>query len=646
MKLVIVESPNKKRTIQKYLGDDYKVEASVGHITILAMDGKYNMGVDEDNGLFTPHFIIDPKKVKVAEKLKALASEAEEIYIATDPDREGEGIAMHLCNLLDIDPNNANRLEFHEITKYAINNALDNVRHIDLKLYDSQEARRILDRIIGFKTSYIVNRDIQSNSAGRVQSVVLGFLYDRDEEIKNFKPTSYYFINSILDENTSLYYSKENDEKYKFVDKEEALNVLNSLSNKQVLKDIRKENKETKSFAPYILSTLQQACSITHHYKIGATLEAAKTLFEDGYITYPRTDSIRLAPEFINKVKAYITDNYGLEYVGVAKVQSGKGNSQDAHEALRPTDLAISPKEIEGIYLEKLKKDKYGKTTAKRLYNVYEMIYKRVIQSIMKPRIDEITTYEFDNNSNRFIYKETKNIFKGFSILDKKEKEVSSTIDFTIGNEYECSNEIEEKETTSPLPYTEGGLVKKMEETGIGRPSTYASTVSTIINSGYATSSKFITITSQGIKTTEYLRKHFIKSINVEYTSKMEEQLDTVATGKVNKIDVIKAGYDDFMVEFNEILHNPDYIGPEPTGDLCPVCGKPLVKRVMKTKTFVSCSGYPECKYIQPEFVGRDCPTCGKPLVYKVGKFGKFVACSGFPDCKYTEFTKKTFKRK
>jgi len=640
MKLLIVESPTKKKTIQKYLGSDFVVAASAGHIRDIANVGDYNLGINIADGSFTPTYSVMDHKENVVSYLKSQAEKCDEVLLASDPDREGEAISWHLSEVLGLDKTKTKRLEFHEITKHAVLNALENPRTINMSTVDAQETRKVLDKIVGYMGSGLVNRDVHAPSMGRVQTAVLKLIDNKEKEINNFQPVLTYksFLSIKDDKNkeAKLFIIDDENKPVIYSSKEEAELALKSLTNKVTYKDLVKEEKITKSFSPYTTSSLQLDANIKLRFSVKRTTAISKELFYSGLISYPRTDSIRLAPEFINKTKEYIKTKYGEEYVGVAKVQGANGNVQDAHEAIRITSFEDGVFEKE--YSVKLKNYKDFK-------KVYDLIFNRTVQSIMKPRIDNSLCYVFESNGIRLGCFGKENVFLGFSVLDNKEK---NEIYKFSEKEYELvSKDTEELSTKPPVRFTEGTLVKKMEDTGIGRPSTYESMISKCHNNGYTKNDKnYIVLTELGQSVIDYCSSHFSTTVsNIAYTAEIEEKLDEVENKQVDKIDCIKYCYDHFMNEYNKIKNNPDAISNE-TGEICPECGHKLIYKYKGADRFVGCSNYPKCRYVKPDLVGRNCPDCGKPLVYRKSQTGKFIACSGFPDCHYHEYLTKSYYKK
>ena len=643
MKLVIVESPTKSKTIGRYLGEDYTVEASVGHIRDLAISGKGGLGVDVEND-FKPTYVISSDKKDIVKKLQKLKSKSDEVILATDPDREGEAIAWHLASVLDLDINSTKRLEFHEITHDSITKAIQEPRVINMDLVHSQEARRIIDRIIGFKLSNLMYNKIKSKSAGRVQSVTLELIVDHEKEINEFKSEEYWTIDAKINKDKNdlvINLTKVDDKNVLIKSEEEANDIVAKIGEEVTVSEINKTTKSLSSRDAFITSTLQQAAYNKYHFKTKETTFLAQKLYEGvetndglvGLITYIRTDSTRLADSFIQSAKEYIETNYGKEYYkGKRKTKETK-LMQDAHEAIRPTSLSRTP-EMMKEYL------------SDHEYKLYKLIFERALASLMVDKKIESTLVSFKTNNVTFQASGSVTIFKGYDILKLDEKGEDSLPLFKEGETYKLFDVNKEQHFTKPpARYNEGKVVKLMEEKGIGRPSTYSATIQTLISRKYVSSSKEGLIpTEQGIKTVNVLKKYFPDLMNTEYTAEMEVNLDKISEGSEEEVKVIKDFYDPFITHFDEIK-TKIYKDPlEYTGEKCPNCGSPLVVRHGKNGDFVACSNYPTCKYVVKEEkepvkeVGRACPNCGAPLVYRKSKNGdEFIGCSKFPKCRYVE---------
>jgi len=647
MKLVIVESPAKSKTIGRYLGDEYQVEASVGHIRDLSTKGKGGLGVDVENG-FLANYIVSKDKKTVVKKLESLKNEADEVILATDPDREGEAIAWHLASVLGLDLETTKRLEFHAITKESILEAIENPRTIDMKLVHSQEARRIIDRIIGFKLSNLLYNRIKSKSAGRVQSVTLKLIVDHEKEIKEFVPEEYWTIAANIikdDKEFVLDLVSVNGKEVKIHNQDECTSILSKVGKTLKVSDIKKTSKKTSSRDALITSTLQQEAFTKYKFKTKETTFLAQKLYEGvetdeglvGLITYIRTDSTRLAESFVYNAKDLIIKQYGEEYYKGPKALKKTANMQDAHEAIRPTSLARTPELMKKFLTD-------------HEYKLYKLIYNRALGSLMSDKGTETTTISFDSNETKFNLSGSVTTFKGYDILKLDEDEVVNLPSFEVGQEFKIEKlDSEQHFTKAPARYSEGKVVRIMEEKGIGRPSTYASTIQTLISRKYVTSGKEGLIpTEQGIKTVVVLCKYFPDLMNTEYTAEMETNLDNISSGSVEELQVISDFYNPFIEHFDSIKEKIYKDPLEETGEKCPECGSPLVIRHGKNGDFVACSNYPTCKYVKKEEkepakeVGRNCPNCGHPLVYRTSKNGEFIGCSNYPKCRYVENANQT----
>lgn len=649
MKLVIVESPTKATTFKKYLGDGYEVKASVGHIRDLATTGKGGLGIDVEND-FKPNYIINEDKKKVVRDLKSAAKKADEVLLATDPDREGEAIAWHIAEVLNLDVSKTKRLSFHEITKQSITTAIENPVSIDMNLVSSQETRRIVDRISGFKLSSLVRKKLKSQSAGRVQSVALRLITDLEKEIEAFVPEEYWTLKldvEIANQVYELKFARLEDETIKIRSKEEMDNVLAGLGKEVTVSDIKQSERKVESKLPLTTSSLQQESSNKFKYQAKRTMLIAQQLYEgialggednEGLITYMRTDSTRLSDSFIKSAQAYLYEKYGKEYVGNPKQKQTAKNVQDAHEAIRPTSINRTPKSVK----------KYLSTEQ---YNVYRLIYARALASLMSAKVENVTKVTFISNDLAFSLDGVQTIFPGYSkVMDGLENGSDELLPPLNINDVFPIKEVksEQKFTAAPARYTEARLIKTLEELGIGRPSTYVSTIETLKDPkrNYVKMDKrTLKPTEQGILTADTLVSNFPEFMDTTYTANMEQKLDEIADGEVKRSDILNQFYTSFMEEFEKANENIEKVPPKETGETCPSCGSgKLVHRHSKFGDFIGCSNYPECKYIktevapEPEKIGRKCPKCGNELVNRNGRRGKtFIGCSAYPNCDYTE---------
>ena len=636
--LVIVESPAKSKTIEKYLGSDFKVLSSKGHIRDLATTGKFGLGVDIDNG-FTPNYVAIKGKSKDISTLKKEAKAADKVYLATDPDREGEAISWHLKDELGLKDSDYDRIVFNEITKGAVTDSFNHARKIDDLMVRSQETRRILDRIIGFRLSKLMQSKTGGKSAGRVQSVALKLICDREEEINNFVTEEYWTIDALFDNfDASLF--KYKDKKIEIKNEEEANKIKDSLDEMYVLESTESKDKKKQSKPPYITSTLQQDAIVKLNFNSKKTMSIAQKLYEGinigtetvGLITYMRTDSIRLSNDFISETYKYIESEYGKEYVGSVKVSKKTENVQDAHEAIRPSSILRTPEKIKNY----LTNDEF------KLYN---LIYYRALASLMKEAKQKVTTLILDNNDYKFKATGTVTTFDGY-LKAYKDFEKSEDKELPVINDTKIkANDVELKQhfTEPPARYTEAKLIKEMEDLGIGRPSTYAATMSTIVDRGYVklVEKKFHP-TEIGIETNKKLQEFFSDLINVKYTAKMEDDLDNIANGKVVWNELLDKFFRRFEPMVENAFDNMEKKEAEKTGEICPECGHDLVIRKGRYGEFVACSNYPTCKYIKKEEKEKapavevcDCIKCGSKIVERTTRKGKvFYGCSNFPKCK------------
>ncbi len=642
--LVIVESPSKSKTIGKYLGGDFKVVSSKGHIRDLATTGTYGLGVDIENG-FKPNYIPIKGKNGVIKELKKDVKDSELVYLASDPDREGEAIAWHLKDALGIKDKNYKRVLFNEITHDKVLEAINNPTVIDDNLVKSQETRRILDRIIGFRLSKLLQSKIGAKSAGRVQSVALKLIVDRENEINAFNPEEYWTITAKFPEYEAVLFRYKEDD-LELHNREEVDVVLKALGDKYTVESVEAKEKARKSKMPFITSTLQQEASTKLGFSAKKTMSVAQKLYEGidldnetvGLITYMRTDSIRLSDDFVKPAMKMIEKEYGKEYLGYVKTSKKTENVQDAHEAIRPTSVNRDP----------LKIKKYLSSDE---FKLYSMIYKRTIASLMADAKVNQTTIVLDNNDYKFKATGQELLFDGYlkvyidyesnedKILPKVgEKEEAVALDLDAEQHY----------TKPPARYTEAKLIKELEELGIGRPSTYATIMDTIRTRGYVNmeDKKFVP-TQIGVETTNKLQEFFSDLINVEYTRDMETELDEIADGKLVWNEVLKNFYDLFEPRVKDAFSDMEKKQPEQTGETCPECGNPLVIRKGRYGEFTACSNYPTCKYIKKEekevVTICKCSDCDGDIIEKTSRKGKvFYGCNHYPKCKNAFWDKPT----
>ena len=646
--IIIVESPAKCKTISKYLGGDYTVVSSKGHIRDLATSGKYGLGIDIEND-FKPSYEIIKGKKKDVKYLKDLIEKADHIYLATDPDREGETISWHLYDELKVPDEKYDRIVFNEITKDVVLRALKNPRRIDMNLVHSGEARRFLDRIIGFRLSKVMQSKTSGKSAGRVQSVALKLIVDREREILAFIPKEYWTIEAdFKDFKANLETYKEKD--IEIPNEKEADKILDSLTNTFTIKKVEEKEKKRSAKEVFKTSTLQQACSNKLGFAASKTMKIAQKLYEgieldDGFhglITYMRTDSVRLSDEFTSASFAYINSKYGKDYVGYVKKGKKTENVQDAHEGIRPTNINYEP-------------DKIKKYLAPDEYKLYRIIYYRALASLMADAKFNSTTVLLDNNDYGFKATGSVLTFDGYLKVygDYEDQEDTILPDFkNYKSGIILSDTITKTQhfTKPPARFTESSLIKELESLGIGRPSTYATIISTIKDRGYVTleDKKFVP-TEVGFETTDKLQEFFSSIVNVKYTANMEKDLDEIAEGNEDYKKMLKDFSDNFAPLVDNAFKNMEKKKPEETGEKCPECGSPLVIRKGKYGQFTACSNYPTCKYIKKENKQIEkeiickCPKCeGNIIVRKTKKGKEFYGCDNFPKCKYASWYKPT----
>lgn len=645
-KLVIVESPSKSKTIEKYLGSDYKVVSSKGHIRDLATTGKGGLGIDIEND-FAPNYIISKEKKDTVKDLMAAAKKCSEVYLASDPDREGEAIAWHLAEVLGVDKSLCNRVIFNEITRNAVIEAFKSPRTIDMDLVKSQETRRILDRIIGFKLSGLLQNKIKSKSAGRVQSVALNLIVEREKEIQAFKSEEYWTIDALVEKENKKFkasLSKINGKKAKISNEQEAEDIKKACNGDYVVTKIENKSKKKQPKLPFITSTLQQEASTKLNFSSKKTMQIAQKLYEgisikgnqEGLITYMRSDSTRLSDVFVKEAFNYIEYTYGKKYVGKVHQKNNK-NVQDAHEAIRVTHIEYTPDSIKSD----LTNDEY---------KLYKLIYARTIAYLMAPSVSDQMNVTIVNNQHEFNATGSVLTFDGY-LKAYKDYEQSKDELLPTMSEQEVleSVRLESKQhfTEPPLRYSEARLIKEMEEKGIGRPSTYATIIETIqkrlyvelIKSSENSKTKVFIPTEQGFLTDKKLQEYFSSIINVSYTAEMEKDLDDIAEGNKESVKELRAFYNKFIPLLDQAYENMEKMAPQKTGEICPDCGSELVYRNGKFGRFISCSNYPTCKYTKNETQEDNktedvCPNCGSPMVMKKGRFGSFIACSNYPECK------------
>ncbi len=647
-KLVIVESPAKANTIGKFLGKDYKIVASVGHVRDLP---KSQIGVDVDNN-FEPKYITIRGKGDVIAKLKKEAKNAKKIYLATDPDREGEAISWHLATLLNIDNSEKCRVTFNEITKNAVKNAIKEPRKIDLDLVDAQQARRILDRIVGYKISPILWKKVKKGlSAGRVQSVATRLVCDREEEIENFMPEEYWTIDATLEKKgkkssfNAKFYGKEG-KKVELKNEDDVKNILENIKEKTfVVKKIKKGEKKKSPAPPFITSTMQQEAARKLGFTTKKTMIVAQQLYEGidvkgvgalGLVTYIRTDSTRISNEAQQDAITFIKDKYGEKYVPQEKrIFKNKSASQDAHECIRPSQISMEPDTI---------KD----SLTKEQYKLYKLIWSRFVSSQMSS--SEYDTINTDITAGDYVFRANGQIlkFKGFIVLyqegkdDEGEEKENNVPELAEGEELKQKKIDPKQHFTQPPPrFTEASLVKTLEEKGIGRPSTYAPTITTILARGYVVKdAKTLLPTELGKIVNDIMKNYFHDIVDVEFTAQLEKKLDDVEEGFKKWVEVMQGFYPSFakvLQEAEDKIGNIE-VPDEVTDEICEKCGRNMVIKMSRYGKFLACPGFPECRNARPilEETGVNCPKCnGKVYIKKSRKGKKYLGCENNPTCSF-----------
>lgn len=621
--LVIVESPAKATTIKKILGSKYKVEASMGHVRDLP---KSQLGIDIEND-FEPKYINIRGKADLIKKLKTEAKSVKRVYLATDPDREGEAIAWHLAYILGMDDNSTCRIAFNEITKTGIQSAIKEPRKLDKDLIDAQQARRALDRIVGYKISPLLWKKVRKGlSAGRVQSVAVRLIVDREEQIENFVPEEYWTLDAELLSGRKKFDSKfwgEGDKKLDITSEVQMNEILDYLEDKKyIVKDVRTGEKKRNPAPPFTTSTLQQEASRKLGFAIKKTMSLAQGLYESGLITYMRTDSTRISEEARSMAKEQIVKTFGAEYYE-NRYYKTKKDAQDAHEAIRPTYLNVLPSEI---------KEKYSYDQ----YKLYKLIYERLLASQMAAAVYNTTSVDIEAGKYMFRSNGSKLKFNGFMALyvegtdDNLEEKDVILPDLKIGAEVKLKELIPSQHFTEPpARYTEASLVKMLEEKGIGRPSTYAPTITTILERRYVEKEKKILYpTELGRIVDKLLKDNFKDIVNVEFTAQMEEKLDDVAEGKVKWKAILEDFYPPFEKNLKEVEEKIGKveIKDEETDIPCEKCGRMMVIKMGRFGKFLACPGFPECRNVKSIIEKLDkvkCPKCGGDILIKKSKRGK-----------------------
>ncbi|MEG1705575.1 MAG: type I DNA topoisomerase [Clostridia bacterium] len=644
-KLVIVESPSKAKTIEKYLGKEYTVIASQGHIIDLPAS-KFGIDVEHD---FKPEYITMKGKAKIVNEIKKLAKGKEKIYLATDPDREGEAIAWHLKNILKIKDSDKCRIEFHEITETAVKKAIKEAKQVNFDLVEAQQTRRVLDRIVGYKISPLLWKKIKKGlSAGRVQSVALKIIMDKEKEIRAFKPEEYWNLSVILKkvgETKNILAKFYGDTKHKIslVDEKQTKEIVSKIKNKQyIITDIKKQERKKNPPPPFTTSSLGQDASRKLGFTMKKTMMVAQKLYEAGHITYMRTDSVRISQDAINMAKAYIIDKFSEKYY-LSRVFKTSDKAQDAHEAIRPTKL----NNIESL-LASLGKDEQ---------RVMSLIYNRFLASQMQIAIYDTTKVTINVNDYIFIANGSVIKFDGFMKLYIEGKdEVNEEDDEHILPNLEVGDKLKQKElnfeqkfTEPPARYTEATLVKTLEEKGIGRPSTYAPTISTIEDRFYIEKEKkYLVPTNIGEVVNDLMENNFKNIVDEKFTAEMESNLDKIAEGKEKYVKTITDFYNPFMKNLSEVENTIERVKlkEEVTDEICELCGKNMVIKQGRYGKFLACPGFPECKNIKSivQKIDIACPKCGGAILIKKTKTKRtFYVCENSPKtCDYISWNKPT----
>ena len=656
--LVVVESPTKVKTIQKYLDSTYTVKASMGHVRDLP---KSKLGVDTKKG-FRPQYVITPSKKKVLDELKKAAEKADTLYVATDPDREGEAIGWHLAQELPFAKKNIYRITFNEITERAVKAAFTKPGKIDLKKVDAQQARRVLDRLVGYSLSPLLWDKVQRGlSAGRVQSVAVRLIVDREREIQAFRPDEYWSLHARLKAKRPPEFvatlREIGGEKVSLSTEDATRAVMAGLDGARfAVKSVTRGERRKNPAPPFITSTLQQEAGRKLGFTAKKTMMLAQQLYEGieigddgavGLITYMRTDSVRISAEAQEEARRWARGRFGAEYVpDTPPVYKSRGSAQEAHEAVRPSEISRQPRGL-------------GRFLTKDQLAVYRLIWERFLASQMTPAVYDTVTADVE--AGRCLFRAQGAIlkFKGFTALYTESREDDATADDDAESPVPPLDEGEiltllgldpKQHFTQPPPrFTEASLIKVLEELGIGRPSTYASILGTIINDrGYVRRDRrTLFATELGMTVTDKLKPYFPEIMDVEFTAQMEDSLDRIEEGDQKWVDTVRTFYERFKPDLAraEKEMSNEKAGEE-TSEICPECGKLLLARRGRFGKFLACSAYPECRYTrnmdgseraEDEATNDQCPACGKPMVIKHGRFGKFIACSGYPDCKTTK---------
>ena len=658
--LVIVESPAKAKTIKKYLGKDFEVIASMGHVRDLP---SARLSVDIKKN-FAPKYEIIKGKEKLVDELKKLASKSDKVYLATDPDREGEAISWHLAYILGLDMDDVNRVEFNEITKTGVENGMESPRAVNIDLVNAQQARRILDRLVGYKLSPFVSQKIRRGlSAGRVQSVAVRIIVDRENEIRAFVPEEYWSIDAKFIPKgarkafAASFYGSDDGKKIEIKSKEQADKILAELDGAEyVVTKVKNGTRKKSPVPPFITSTLQQEASRKLSFQSRRTMRVAQELYEGvdidgigatGLITYMRTDSLRISNDAMNEAASFITEKYGKNYLPAKpRFFKSRNNAQDGHEAIRPTSVSLTPDRV-----------KNNLTTDQ--YKLYKLIWERFLASQMADSIQKTT--QVDITANNYLFKASgyRVDFDGFTVLyveSKDEAEAKTSELPPLDKDMPLKvKEITPNQhfTQPPARFTEASLIKALEEYGIGRPSTYAATITTIVSREYVKrEGKTLHPTELGEALSNLMKERFPKIVNVKFTAQMEQDLDTVESGDVEWVQLLDTFYSDFEKTLKKAKVDMEgvkiQLKEDQTDIVCEKCGKLMVVKVGRYGKFIACPGWPECKNIIPytEKVGVSCPDCGSDIIVRRTKKGKiFYGCSSFPKCNFMSWNEPTSEK-
>lgn len=647
--LVIVESPSKIKSVQKYLGPGFTVMSSKGHVRDLP---KSTLGIDIENN-FKPQYKNMTDKKDVIKELKGAAEKSDKVYLATDPDREGEAISWHLATILGLDFKDDNRVCFNEITKTGVSTGMKHPRKIDLNLVDAQQARRLLDRIVGYKLSPFLWKKVKRGlSAGRVQSVALRLMADREREIEAFKPEEYWSVDGVFEKDKipfpAHFHGNASGKKIVLHSEDEVSSLVKELGDADYkITNVKKSKRSIQPAPPFTTSTMQQEASRKLNFTSQRTMSIAQRLYEGvtvsdlgpvGLITYMRTDSLRISEEARAAVKTYVLNRYGEKYLPEKpRYFKSKVSAQDAHEAIRPTDVNLTPERVK-------------ETLTNEQYKLYKLIWERFVSSLMAVCVNDVVSIDITANDYMFKASETRVNFDGFTVLytegRDEEEEKSDLLPVLNTGDVVTNKKLEPKQhfTQPPARYTEPTLIKALDENGIGRPSTYATIISNILNKEYIVrEQKSLKPTNLGLVVTDLMKDHFKNIVDVKFTANMEESLDKIAKGDLSWESIMDDFYKDFEEELKTAeteLEGKRIKVPDVESDVvCELCGRKMVVKSGRFGKFLACPGYPECKNAKPlpeDEVKEPCPKCGGKLIKRRSKKGKtFYGCSNYPECDF-----------